>query len=73
MAQAIGLPGCDLLAAADVLEVAANFGTSAIWPLPIPNQTNLLNLSIYTQGIVLDLDPFVFLGTTPGGRALLGN
>lgn len=72
--SSVGLPGCNLLASADLLEIAAASNSTATYGLPIPNQTSLLALSIYTQGIVLDPTTVVlFPGATQGGRALIGN
>jgi len=69
----IGLGGCDLNASADILEVAPVIGGTATYPILLPNQPSLINVSIYTQGIPLGLAPFTFLGATKGGRALIGN
>lgn len=78
----IGLPGCGLVAAADVLNVrptapdtppaTTNVATET---LAIPNNTALLNTRMFTQVLLLDLDVagFAFVGTTKGGRAVIGN
>lgn len=71
----IGLPGCGLLAAADVIDILATSGGSAAYSLAIPNQAALVNVQLFTQGILLDLLPvdFVFTGATRGGRIVIGN
>ncbi len=75
----IGLPGCSLLASADVTNfvLATNGATaaSATIGLPIPNNVAFLNTTLYTQGVVLDLvgPDITFPGTTRGGRAIIGN
>jgi hypothetical protein len=76
----IGLPQCNLLVAADLIEVAINSpstlpaATKATFGLTIPNNLTLLNAQVYVQGIVLDLlaADFVFIGTSRGGRAVIG-
>lgn len=70
----IGLPGCELLVAADFLDVALVSGGTATYALNIPSTPSLLNTSLYAQGIVMELVPgLAFLGATRGGRAILGN
>ena len=70
----IGLPGCNLIAAADFLDVGLAAGGTATYGLMIPNQMSLLNASLYMQGIVLDVSvPTLFSGATRGGRAIIGN
>lgn len=70
----IGLPGCNLLVAADFLDLALSTGTTATYDLAIPNTASLLNTSLYAQGIVMEVVPsLAFLGTTRGGRAIVGN
>lgn len=70
---ALGLPGCGLLAAADFLEFRTVTAGIANYSVPIPNQANLVSQSLYTQGIAIDLAPFLdFVGTSRGGRALIG-
>lgn len=71
----IGLTGCDLLVSADLINVVVAVGGTATHTLAIPNQVNLVNQRLYAQGILLDLLPvdYTFLGTTKGGRAILGN
>ena len=71
----IGLPGCNLLVAADVINVVLASGGTAVHNLAVPNQPSLLNLTIFAQGVLGDIigTEFAFVGTTKGGRAVLGN
>jgi hypothetical protein len=69
----LGLPGCGLLAAANFLDASLATAGVATYSVPIPNQANLVSQSLYTQGIAVDLLPsLVFVGTSRGGRALIG-
>lgn len=69
----IGLPGCGLLASADALDVTIAANGLAQYGFPIPNQVNLVNASLYCQGVVTDFLPnLTFLGATRGGRAVIG-
>lgn len=69
----IGLPGCDLLASADALDVTVASAGLALYSFPIPNQTNILNLNLYCQGVVTNFVPNLsFEGATPGGQAMIG-
>ena len=71
--NSVGLPGCDLLASPDALDVTLASGGSAQYGFAIPNQVNLINLALYCQGVVTDFVPsLAFLGTSRGGRAILG-
>lgn len=52
--QALGMPGCLLLVAPDVVLAMTTVGTSAHLTLNIPNNSALLGLSFYDQSLVLD-------------------
>jgi hypothetical protein len=75
----IGLGGCGLLVSADVIDfaLATNGATSATatYGLPIPNNVAFVNLTLYTQAVVLDIVGLdvTFPGTSKGGRAILGS
>jgi hypothetical protein len=79
---AIGLAGCNLLVSADA-QVAqltvpgANPGdpASASSTINVPSQTALIGVTLYVQGVLIDVTPLgdiVLPATTPGGRAVLG-
>ena len=70
----IGLPGCNLYQSADSINLTIATAGEATFDLLIPVQPALLNNSVYCQGVAIDVVPFLqFLGTTRGGRALIGN
>jgi hypothetical protein len=75
----IGLPGAQLLVSPDVVNALP---TSASGPtnvatntVSIPNNTALLNATVFVQGLLLDLVPTgtQFIGTTQGLRAVIGS
>lgn len=68
----IGLNGCNLLAAAEFLDVALTTAGTATYDVVIPANNALINQSLYCQGIAFTLPPLTFQGTTRGGRALIG-
>lgn len=69
----IGLAGCNLLAAADIVDIRLAAAGTATYSVALPNQLSLVNQSLYVQGIVTDLSPTLqFLGTSRGGRATIG-
>ena len=67
----IGLPGCDLLTGADILEVSTVTGGTTSVTVPIPNLPTLVGQSLFTQALLFE-QGVLFVGTTQGGRALLG-
>lgn len=80
---ALGLAGCNLLVSADA-QVAqltvpgANPGdpASASSTINVPNQASLVGVTLYVQGVLIDVTPLgdiVLPATTPGGRAVLGS
>ncbi|MFY9342987.1 MAG: kelch repeat-containing protein [Planctomycetota bacterium] len=73
----IGLGGCNLLVSADVVNVvdATLIPGTALHTLAIPNNTALVNAVVFAQGILFDLvlPDFFFIGTTKGGRAVVGS
>ncbi|MFN3239955.1 MAG: hypothetical protein ACE37K_00410 [Planctomycetota bacterium] len=69
----IGLPGCGLLASADLIDVSLATGGVASYSVPLPAQVSLVGQSVYCQGLAFTIGPgAVFLGATRGGRALIG-
>ncbi|MEO6594391.1 MAG: hypothetical protein ABIP94_06530, partial [Planctomycetota bacterium] len=50
----VGMPGCDLLLPADVLEFRPTVAGTAEWSLAIPNSASLANVPIYQQAFPLD-------------------
>lgn len=69
----IGLPGCDLLTSADLIDLSLATGGVASYSVSLPFQTNLVGQSIYCQALAFEIGPgAVFLGATQGGRALIG-
>jgi len=71
----LGLGGCNLLTAPDLVNVQVAAGGMAMNTFTFPNNTALLNQRLYTQGILFDLLPsgdWALLASTKGGRALLG-
>lgn len=71
----LGLGGCNLLVAPDLINVQLATGGMAMNTFTFPNNTALLNQRMYTQGILLDLLPagdWTLLASTKGGRALIG-
>lgn len=70
-----GAPGCDLLVAADVLELTATSSAGfAIRPIAVPNQPPLVGLELYHQWYVYDsaANTFGFISSN-AGRALIRN
>ncbi|MEO6594604.1 MAG: kelch repeat-containing protein [Planctomycetota bacterium] len=73
---AIGLGGCQLVVAADLLRTSAvAAGPTVPFAVSIPNQAALLNMSFYLQGVITQITPtnIGFIGASRGGRALIGN
>lgn len=80
---AIGLAGCNLLVSADAQVVqltvpGPNPGdpASASSTINVPNQASLVGVTLFVQGVLIDVTPLgdiALPGTTPGGRAVLGN
>jgi hypothetical protein len=58
----LGAPGCQARASLDVLNAWIVSGSTHSYSLPLPNNPALLNLHVYTQGVVL----------VPGVNTLLG-
>lgn len=70
----IGLSGCQLLAAPDFLDLTLVTANTSSYSLNVPSTQSLLNATIYTQGLLLSLTgPNLFVGTSAGGRIVLGN
>jgi len=70
-----GAPGCDLLVAADVLDLTATSSAGfAIRPIAVPNQPPLVGLELYHQWYVYDsaANTFGFISSN-AGRALIRN
>jgi len=80
---AIGLGGCNLLVSADAMVAqltvpGANPGdpSSATSSLTVPNQAALVGVTLYVQGVLIDVTPLgaiEFPATTAGGRAVIGS
>ena len=51
---AIGMPGCDLLVEALLVDAVAAAGTTVAWSLPLPAGSALLGLRFFQQGFVFD-------------------
>jgi hypothetical protein len=70
-----GAPGCDLLVAADVLDLTTTNSTGfASRPMVVPNQSPLIGLEVYHQWYVWDpaANAFGFISSN-AGRALIRN
>ncbi|MBL8733647.1 MAG: hypothetical protein JNN13_14850 [Planctomycetes bacterium] len=69
----LGITGCELLAAPDVLELSLVAANSASFTLNIPNTPTLANATLYVQGILLSFaGPNLFVATSQGGRIVIG-
>lgn len=53
--DAIGMPGCTAWVSADLLLSAPATNGAAAWSIPIPAQTALIGVSLYAQGLALDI------------------
>ena len=76
----LGLNGCNLLVATDLLSTLVTVPqpddtSSATLNFPIPAQATLVGVTGYVQGILADIvDPdLVFPGASAGGRAVIGS
>ena len=69
----ISLPGCGLLASPEEVTLSLATAGAAGTSIVLPFNLSLIGTSIYVQGLVFDLAPFlIFQGATQGGRALIG-
>jgi hypothetical protein len=71
----IGLSGCNLIAAAEFIDLTPSVNGVASYSVNIPNNAGLVGSSLFVQSILLDLLPgggFEFIGATRGGRAVVG-
>jgi len=68
----IGLSGCNLLTSADVIDFSAIVGDTTSYTVPLPSQATLVGQSLFVQMLPIQLPLLTFLGSTRGGRALIG-
>jgi hypothetical protein len=71
----LGLGGCSLNVAPDLVNVQLAAGGMAMNTFAFPNTTTLVNQRLFTQGVLFDILPsgdWALLASTKGGRALIG-
>ncbi len=67
-----GLPGCELLVAADLVTPLATAGGRAQWSVPIPSAPSLLGARFYNQGLAVD-NGLQLVAVTNGAAATVGH
>ena len=71
----VGLPGCALNVSNDFIAASLATGGTATSTIAIPSSTALVNVALFTQGVLLDITPSGatgLLATSVGGRAVIG-
>ena len=69
----LSMPGCSLFVSADVFHVAAIANGAARWTLAFPNDSRLIGLAFYQQGLILDPAARGGVGaTSSAGSGVLG-
>lgn len=67
----LGMPGCSLLAAPEITQLAVPGAGSANWDLPLPGSSAIVGFAFYLQGFALDRPANPFGATVSNGAAAI--